>query len=151
MAAQRGDLGGTAVEDLGHLRVGLEERLGGDQEAQVAELLVQLRGAGEQRRLAAARALAEPLGLGPEQPLAVDRVDQGGRVELAEHVVRAMVDVGEADRADEVDELAEKPLVQIRPAVVLRQDALEARVLLLHEVHRLVEELTDAGLLGAVN
>ena len=66
-AAQPGGLGGVAVEHLGHLRVGLEERLGRDQEAQVAELLVQLRRAGEQRRLAALRALAEPRGLGPEQ------------------------------------------------------------------------------------
>ena len=84
VAAQRGELGGVAVEHLGHLGVGLEERLGRDQEAQVAELLGELRRAGEQRRLAALGALAEPRGLGPEQARrASTRVDQRVGVELA--------------------------------------------------------------------
>ena len=67
VAAQPGHLDRDAVELLGHLGVGLEERLGGDQELEVAEALAQLRRAGEQLRLAALRALAEARGLGPEQ------------------------------------------------------------------------------------
>ena len=47
------------VELLGHLGVGLEERLGGDEELEAAELLAQLRDAGQQGGLAARRALAE--------------------------------------------------------------------------------------------
>ena len=83
VAAQAGELGGDAVEDLGHLGVGLEERLGRDQEAQVAEVLVQLRGAGQQLGLPALGGLAEPGGLRPQQAVGVDRVEQRVGVELA--------------------------------------------------------------------
>jgi hypothetical protein len=43
VAAQLRVLDGERVQLLGHLRVGLEERLGADQELQTAELLAQLR------------------------------------------------------------------------------------------------------------
>ena len=85
MAAQVGELDRRAVEHLGHLGVGLEERVGRDQELEVAELLAQPLGALDPLRLAALGALAEVGGAGPEQPLAVDRggervgVDRAGR------------------------------------------------------------------------
>ena len=83
VAAQAGVLDGQLVQPLGHLGVGLEERLGRDQEVEVADLVVQLRAAGEQHGLAALGGLAEPLGLRPEQPVAGHRVDQRVDVELA--------------------------------------------------------------------
>ena len=46
------ELDGRAVQALGHLRVRLEEHVGRDAELEVAEPLVQLRLAGEQRRRA---------------------------------------------------------------------------------------------------
>ena len=48
--AQVGELDRGAVEHLGHLRVRLEERLGRDQELELAELLAQPLGAGEPLR-----------------------------------------------------------------------------------------------------
>ena len=49
----------------------------------------------------------------------------------------------QADGADEVDELAEPLLVEARPGVVLRQHALEARVVALDGDHRVVDDLAD--------
>ncbi len=72
MAAQVGELDRGAVEHLGHLRVGLEERVGRDQELEVAEPLAQPLGALDPLRLAALGVLAQIGGAGPEQPLAVD-------------------------------------------------------------------------------
>jgi len=61
-----------------------------------------------------------------------------------------VVDAGEADPADEVHELAEEPLVDLRPRVALGQDAAKLRVLLLDRVHCAVEEDADVGLLRAL-
>ena len=66
-------------------------------------------------------------------------------VDPAEHVVAAVVvGLGEADGADQVDELAEPALVEALAAVVARQDAADDRVLLLDQVHRGVDVLADA-------
>ena len=70
-------------------------------------------------------------------------------VDAAEHVVAAVVvGLGEADRADQVDELAEATLVETLAAVVARQHAADDRVLLLDQVHRGVDDLTDLGSLA---
>ena len=54
-AAQRRALGGDPVEHLGHLGVGLEERLGGDPQVELAELLGQVFVAPDELGLAALR------------------------------------------------------------------------------------------------
>ena len=83
MPAQPGELDRGAIEHLGHLGVRLEERLGRDQELEVAELLAQPLGAGQPLRLAALGALAEVRGAGPEQALAVDGGDERVGVDRA--------------------------------------------------------------------
>ena len=77
--AQAGVLERDAVELLGHLGVGLEERLGRDQEVEVVEALGQLRRARQQRGLAAVGALAEVGGLRPPQAVGVDGGDEARR------------------------------------------------------------------------
>src|SRR3954471_17476987 len=85
VAAQRGELHRGAVQALGHLRVRLEEGVGRDRELELAEALVEPRGPGQERRLAALGALPEVGRLRPEQPVAFDgggervRVDASGR------------------------------------------------------------------------
>ncbi len=71
------------VELLGHLGVGLEERLGADEELEAAELLAQLRDARQQDGLAARRALAELVLASPEEAVAPHRVDQRVGVDRA--------------------------------------------------------------------
>jgi hypothetical protein len=68
-------------------------------------------------------------------------------VHPAEHVVGAVVDVREADVADEVDQSTQQALVDLGPGVALGQHPLEARVLLLDGFHRLVEKDPDRRLL----
>lgn len=67
-------------------------------------------------------------------------------VDAPEHVAGAVVGA-EADRADEVDELAEAGLVERGARVVLGKHAAERRVLALDRLHRLVDELPDLRLL----
>jgi type I restriction enzyme M protein len=55
----------------------------------------------------------------------------------------------EGDVRDEVDELAEAGLVQAGAGVVLREDALQGRVVPLDRGHRVVDERADGGLRGA--
>ena len=70
-------------------------------------------------------------------------------VDPAEHVVGAVVvGLGEADGADQVDELTEEALVDLLAGVGLGQHALEGGVLLLDEVHRGVEQDADLGCLA---
>ena len=64
--------------------------------------------------------------------------------------LRATRFVAHADGADEVDEFAEAMLVEGGAGVVLRQDAFEARVVALDRDHRVVDDLADGRLLGAV-
>ena len=58
--------------------------------------------------------------------------------------------VAHADRADEVDEFAEAILVQGGTGVVFRQNAFQARVVALDRDHRVIDDLADGRLLGAV-
>jgi hypothetical protein len=56
------------VQALGHLGVGLEERVRRDVHAQAADLLAQVVAAGDERGLASLRRLGHAFGLSPEQP-----------------------------------------------------------------------------------
>ncbi len=58
-ALQRGVLGDDPVQQLGHLGVGLEERLGGDAQIELAEALGQLRLAPHELGLAAGGRLGD--------------------------------------------------------------------------------------------
>ena len=64
--------------------------------------------------------------------------------------LRATRFVAHADRADEVDEFAEAILVERGAGVVFRQDAFQARVVALDRDHRVIDDLADGRLLGAV-
>ena len=69
-------------------------------------------------------------------------------VDPAEDVARLVLGIAEADRADQVDQLAQALFVEPRPVVVLGQHALERRVVALDRDHRIVDQLADRGLLG---
>ena len=99
------------VELLGHLGVGLEERLGRDQERRSPSCSRSCGAPASSAVSPPCGALAEPRGLGPEQALAVDRVDQRVDVELAGRGDEADLELaGAAALAD--DEVAqEAPLV----------------------------------------
>ncbi len=75
-ALERGELGGDAVEPLGHLGVRLEERLRRDREAQPSDLLVDPLVARQEHRAPAARGLADPVGPRPQQAVARHGVDE---------------------------------------------------------------------------
>ena len=55
-----------------------------------------------------------------------------------------------SDRADEIDKFAEAILIQRGAGVVFRQDAFQARVVTLDRDHRVIDDLADGRLLGAV-
>ena len=76
MAAQLRELGRHLVQPLGHLGVGLEERLRAHEEVEPAHPLAQLRRAVEEHALTAGRALAELILAGPEQAVTANLVDQ---------------------------------------------------------------------------
>ena len=69
-------------------------------------------------------------------------------VDPAEHVAGPGVLVADPDVADEVDQLAEPPLVERRPGVVARQHVLERQVVALNGGHRLIDGQADGRLLG---
>ena len=83
--------------------------------------------------------------------LALGRGELGEEILIhpAEQVARLVLGIAEADRADQVDQLAQPLLVESRAVEVLRQHALERRVIALDRDHRLVDQLADRGLLGA--
>jgi len=66
VAAQPGKAASLSVEELGHLGVGLEERVVGDAQAQAQQLLMQLGGSGQQLGLAALRGLPRARDLGEQ-------------------------------------------------------------------------------------
>ncbi len=70
-------------------------------------------------------------------------------IDAAEHVAALPLVGLEADAGDKVDQLAQHDGVERRAGVVLRQHAFERRVHLLDLEHRLVDQLSDTGLLGA--
>ena len=68
-------------------------------------------------------------------------------VDAAEHVAGTGVLVAHLDVADEVDQLAEPPLVEGGPGIVMRQHVLEGRVVALDRRHRLIDGQADGRLL----
>src|SRR5690606_34283718 len=69
-------------------------------------------------------------------------------VDAAQHVPGAVGRLAQGGVAQEVDELAEALLVERGARVVLRENALEARVVPLDRGHRVVDERADRGLRG---
>lgn len=67
-----------------------------------------------------------------------------------EDVLRPIFLSAEPNRRDEIHELPEPLLVELRPAVILRQNALERRVVPLDRDHCIVERLPNLGELGLV-
>jgi len=88
------------------------------------------------RRVELAAALALGAGEAAEEVL----------VDAPEDVLGAALGVAHRDGADEVDELAQLRLVDVRASVVLAQHALELRVLALDRHHGVVDELADLRL-----
>ena len=68
-------------------------------------------------------------------------------VDVPENVLRPAGVVAQSDGADQVDQLPEPGLVEVRAGVLLGQNTLENRVLLLDGLHRLVEQGADGRLL----
>ena len=67
-------------------------------------------------------------------------------VDPAEHVAGTRVRVADLDVADEVDQLAEPPLVERLPGVVPREHVLERRIVALNGGHRLIDGQADSRL-----
>ena len=71
-------------------------------------------------------------------------------VDAAENILLAALGIAQADGGDQVDQLPEPGLVQRRARVVLGENALELDVVALDGLHRIVHQLADARLLGAL-
>jgi CheY-like chemotaxis protein len=56
----------------------------------------------------------------------------------------------EVDCADKVDEFAKAVLVERGTGVILRKDSFKTRIVALDRDHRVIDDLADGGLLGAV-
>lgn len=89
-------------------------------------------------------------GLGREVLAALFPLRQGELAEevfvnVAEDVLRVKVRVLERDGGDEVDEPREVRRIDLELGVVLVEDVLELRVLLLHRLQRVVDELAGGG------
>ena len=69
-------------------------------------------------------------------------------VDAAEHIGRLRLGASHLDVAHEVDDLSEACLVQRRAGVVLRQHAIERRVVAFDGGHGLIHQPTDRGLAG---
>ena len=69
-------------------------------------------------------------------------------VDFAENVLRAAFLVAQADGADEIHQFAQSSLVERGAGVIVRQHALEARIVALDGIHRAVDQRADFGALG---
>ncbi|CAA9489157.1 MAG: hypothetical protein AVDCRST_MAG13-1638 [uncultured Solirubrobacteraceae bacterium] len=115
-ALERGVLHGHGVQALGHLRVRLEERLGGDRELQAAELLHDRgRGAADELGPAARRRLPRALDDRPHHGGGLDGGRERVRVELARRRDHADLELPRPPRLAQ-DEVAQE--ARLRAAVV---------------------------------
>ena len=81
-------------------------------------------------------------------PLGAGELGEEVLIDTAEHVLGTARLVADLDVADEVNDLAEARLVERGARVVLRQHALERRVVALDSDHGVFHELADSGLFG---